>query len=115
MVPALLALVVMVPMLTFFADLVGLFAGGLYVRLDLGISLAAYFDQIVEILVAGDLMHGLEKSVIFAALIAVIGVVNGASVTGGAEGVGRMTTRAVVQSIMAIIVTDMVFAFVVTR
>lgn len=60
-------------------------------------------------------MHGLSKSAIFAVLIAVIGVVNGAAVTGGAEGVGKVTTRAVVQSISAIVVTDMIFAFVVTR
>ena len=52
---------------------------------------------------------------IFAALIAIIGVANGALVKGGAEGVGKVTTRAVVQSIIAIVVTDMLFAFVVTR
>ena len=60
-------------------------------------------------------MHGLGKSALFAILIAVIGVVNGASVSGGAEGVGKVTTRAVVQSIAAIVVTDMIFAFAVTR
>ncbi|HSV29202.1 MAG TPA: ABC transporter permease [Candidatus Omnitrophota bacterium] len=48
-------------------------------------------------------------------LVTVVGVVNGASVTGGAEGVGRMTTRSVVHAISAIIITDMVFAFMVTR
>jgi phospholipid/cholesterol/gamma-HCH transport system permease protein len=48
-------------------------------------------------------------------LIAVVSVVNGASVSGGAEGVGKVTTRAVVQSISAIVVTDMIFAFLVTR
>jgi phospholipid/cholesterol/gamma-HCH transport system permease protein len=48
-------------------------------------------------------------------LITLIGVVNGASVTSGAEGVGRVTTRAVVQSISAIVITDMLFAFLATR
>ena len=114
-VPALVAMLVMVPALTLLSDFVGLYAAGLYVNVDLGISLAAYFDQTLDILSVDDLMHGLGKSVIFAVLIAVIGVVNGASVTGGAEGVGQVTTRAVVQSISAIVVTDMVFAFVVTR
>ncbi|MBM3581857.1 MAG: ABC transporter permease [Alphaproteobacteria bacterium] len=114
-VPALLGTVVMVPCLTFFSDVVGLFAAGLYVNAELGISLAGYFDEVKEILSTDDLMHGLAKSALFAVLIAVIGVVNGAAVTGGAEGVGRVTTRAVVQSISAIVVTDMVFAFVVTR
>ena len=114
-VPALIALMVMVPALTFFSGLVGLFAAGLYVGADLGISMAAYVDQTIEILSTDDVMHGMGKSLIFAALIAVIGVANGASVTGGAEGVGRATTRAVVQAITAIVLTDMIFAFVVTR
>ena len=114
-VPALLALVVMVPTLTLYSDFLGLFAAGVYVGIDLGISMAAYVDQTIDILRLDDLMHGLGKSVIFGVLIAVIGVVNGANVTGGAEGVGRVTTRAVVQAISAIVVTDMLFAFVVTR
>lgn len=114
-VPSLFAMLVMVPALTLLSMFLGLFAAGLYVNLDLGISLAAYMDETIEILTVGDLVHGLGKSVIFAVLIAVIGVVNGASVQGGAEGVGKATTRAVVQSISAIIVTDMIFAFMVTR
>ncbi len=114
-VPALLGTLVMVPALTFLSDMVGLFAAGLYVAADLGLSLAAYTDQTIEILSVDDLMHGLGKSAIFAVLIAVIGVVNGVRVTGGAEGVGRATTRAVVQSISAIVVTDMLFVFLVTR
>ena len=93
-VPALLALVVMVPALTLLSDFVGLFAAGVYVGFDLGISMAAYIDQTVDILEVDDLMHGLGKSVLFGVLIAVIGVVNGASVTGGAEGVGRVTVLA---------------------
>lgn len=113
--PALFAMVVMVPILTFFSDLVGLYAAGLYVGFELGISMAGYIDQVREILTNDHLMHGLGKSLIFAVLIAVIAVVNGASVSGGAEGVGKVTTRAVVQSISAIVVTDMIFAFVVTR
>ena len=44
-----------------------------------------------------------------------IGVVNGAGVQGGADGVGKATTRSVVQAISAIVMTDMVFAFVATR
>jgi len=95
--------------------LVGLLAAGLYVSVDLGISLSAFVDQTVEILKVADVLHGLEKSAIFAVLITLVGVANGASVKGGAEGVGKVTTRAVVQSISAIIVTDMLFAFVVTR
>lgn len=113
--PALLALLVMVPALTFLANVTGLFAAGLYVRGALDISLPAYGQQLFEFLTMAHISHGMGKSFIFAVLIGLIGVVNGASVTGGAEGVGRVTTRAVVQAISAIIVTDMFFAFVVTR
>ena len=60
-------------------------------------------------------MHGLAKSLLFAVLVTIVGVVNGASVTGGAEGVGRMTTRAVVHSISAIVIADMILAFLLTR
>jgi phospholipid/cholesterol/gamma-HCH transport system permease protein len=113
--PSLLAMLVMLPALTFWSDLIALAGAGVYVSFELGISMAAYMDQLVEVVSATDIMHGLGKSVIFAALIALVGVVNGAAVSGGAEGVGRATTRAVVQAITAIVITDMLFVFVTTR
>ena len=112
--PALIAMAIMVPSLTFLADAVALYAAGLYVTVELGISQAAYWSQVTNAIALGDVGHGLGKSAIFAVLIALIGAVNGASVSGGAEGVGRMTTRAVVQSISAIVVTDMLFVLIVT-
>jgi phospholipid/cholesterol/gamma-HCH transport system permease protein len=113
--PSLLAMLVMLPALTFWSDLIALAGAGVYVSFELGISMAAYADQLIEVVSADDIVHGLSKSVIFAALIALVGVVNGAAVSGGAEGVGRATTRAVVQAITAIVITDMLFVFVMTR
>ena len=113
--PSLVAMMIMVPALTFWADVIGLLGAGIFVSIDLGISLQAYADQVIEVLKVEDVTHGLTKSVIFAALITLVGVVNGAGVVGGAEGLGRATTRAVVQSIAAIIITDMIFVFIVTR
>lgn len=113
--PPLLAMMVMVPALTFWAILVALLGGGLFVGFDLDMSLLVYFERILEDSTLDDLIHGLTKSLIFAILIAVIGVVNGAAVTGGAEGVGRATTRSVVHSISAIVITDMILVFVLTR
>ena len=113
--PSLLAMIIMMPLLTFWSILVGLAGAGVYVSLDLGLTMYAYADRVLEVLSLGDLMHGLIKSVIFAALITLVGVVNGAGVTGGAEGLGRATTRAVVQAISAIVITDMLFVFMVTR
>lgn len=113
-VPALLAMIVMLPLLTFMCNVVGIFAAAVYVDLTLGISISAFFDQTIATVGVGDLLHGLGKSVLFAVLIAVIGVVNGASVTGGAEGLGKVTTRSVVQAISAIVLTDMIFAYLAT-
>jgi len=114
-VPALVAMVVMLPMMTFWGDLMGMAGGGLYTRLDLGMSFQAYADASLQVLSVGHVMHGIGKSAIFGALIAIIAVVNGFMVSGGAEEVGQATTRTVVLSIAAIIVTDMLFIFLLTR
>lgn len=114
-VPSLLAMLVMLPCLVIWADLVSLWAAGLYISADLGMTMAAYVDQTVSLLGVDDVLHGLQKSLIFAVLITVVGIVDGASVEGGAEGVGRVTTNAVVHGITAIVLTDMLFAFATTR
>ena len=114
-VPALLAMVVMVPILTMWSNIVALGGAGLYCAGNLDMTLGVYFDQVMESIRVNDLYHGLGKSLIFGVLITLVGVVNGASVSGGAEGVGRMTTRSVVHAISAIVITDMIFVFMVTR
>jgi len=114
-VPPMIALLIMVPALTILSNFTSLLAAGLYVRADLGISLVSYMYDVIDILGIEDVNQSLGKSAIFAVLIAVIGVVNGIGVKGGAEGVGKATTRSVVQAILAIIVTDMFFAYISTR
>ncbi len=109
--PNLLAMLVMVPALALLANLVALTAAGVYVTNELGISAGTYTDQIIRFVSVDDLGHGLFKSVIFGALITLVGVVNGARVSGGAEGVGRVTTSAVVQSITAIVIADGLFVY----
>ncbi|MEG3619464.1 ABC transporter permease [Magnetovibrio sp. PR-2] len=113
-VPSLISSLVMVPVLTFMSMALGLYAAALYVNAALGMSLAAFFDQTIDVLSLDDLLHGLGKAAIFGILIALIGVLNGFMVKGGAEGVGKATTRSVVQCISAIVVTDMLFALVAT-
>jgi len=113
-VPPLVAALVMVPALTLWSALVSQLAAGVYVEADLGIGLGVYVRQTFEVLGTEDLLHGLSKSVIFAVVIVLIAVVNGSSVKGGAEGVGRRTTRTVVHCISAILVTDMVFVWITT-
>lgn len=114
-VPSLLAMLLVLPSLVVWADLVSLLAAGAYVSSELGMTLQAFWVQILDLLGADDVMHGVWKSLFFAVLVAIIGIVDGAAVTGGAEGVGRVTTNSVVHGITAIVLVDMLFVFATTR
>ncbi|MGH8042700.1 MAG: MlaE family ABC transporter permease [Rudaea sp.] len=113
--PALLAMLVMLPALTIFADAVAICGTALYASPALNITPAAYVTQTLALLTPGDVWQGIAKAAVFAVLITLIGVSTGFSVSGGAEGVGRATTRAVVLSICLIIVVDMIFSFFLNR
>ena len=114
-VPSLIAMLVMLPALVVWADIVSLVVAGFYISAELGMTMSAYVSEVIALLGANDILHGLAKSAIFAVLITIVGIADGASVKGGAEGVGRVTTAAVVHGITAIVLTDMVFAFATTR
>lgn len=113
--PALVAMLVMLPALTIFADAVAILGAALYSAPQLDVSVGGYLLETMRLLAPGDVGQGLAKSVLFAFIITVVGVSTGFGVSGGAEGVGRATTRAVVVSICWIIVVDMVFSFFLNR
>ncbi len=107
--PRLIALVTMLPLLTVFADLIGIFGGYVVSTQKLGLSHTLYMRMSFDPLVLKDITTGLWKTFVFGGLIAVIACYEGMNVEGGAEGVGGATTRAVVLSFIAIIVADAVF------
>ncbi|KAA3630481.1 MAG: ABC transporter permease [Proteobacteria bacterium] len=113
--PLLLAMLIMVPTLTILADFMGLLGGGVFTAAELGNSLSVYGSQTLEVLTTEDIYQGLVKSMVFAVIITLVGVANGFQVRGGAEGVGRATTRAVVLSISGIVVSDMIFTYFLNR
>jgi phospholipid/cholesterol/gamma-HCH transport system permease protein len=113
--PILVAMLVMMPVLTLFADAAALIGGGLYTGIMLKLSLSTFIDRVFDTLVVYDLMQGLIKSLVFGVLIALIACANGFSVSGGSEGLGRATTRSVVLSIAAIVVADMIFTYFLNR
>lgn len=113
--PSMLAMMIMLPTLTFFSDLTALFGGAVYSSLELGMSLQAYADRTLEVLKVDDISQGLWKSLVFAAIITLVSFVNGFAVTAGAEGVGKATTRSVVLSITYIVIADMIFTFFLTH
>jgi len=106
-----IAAVLMIPLLTVFANLVGLI-GGSVVLLSLGFSLTTFFHQVQSAVTYGSLLGGLLKSVVFGILVAGIGCLRGLQTKTGATAVGESTTRAVVSGIVLITITDGIFAVV---
>jgi phospholipid/cholesterol/gamma-HCH transport system permease protein len=107
--PRVLALALVVPMLTIFADLVGIAGGLLVAMLSLDLTANAYLIETQKAVALWDVSSGCIKSVAFGVSIALISCQRGLSTQGGAEGVGRATTSAVVTSLFAIVVADAMF------
>lgn len=105
-VPRILALLIMVPCLTIFADLVGIYGGYLIGHYSVNIPTGLYMNKTIDALAMKDIWTGMLKSVVFALVIGFIGCYEGLCVEGGAEGVGKATTRSVVAAITMIIFTD---------
>ncbi|MFH0839069.1 MAG: ABC transporter permease [Candidatus Omnitrophota bacterium] len=108
-VPRFLAAVIMLPILTIYADFIGMFGGYLVGVYKLGISHSIYLKMTYEPLMFKDLFSGLFKSVVFAMIIAIVGCYEGFRTEGGAEGVGRSTTLSVVFAFILIIAADCLF------
>lgn len=106
-----LAAVLMTPLLTIFADLIGVL-GGSVVLLSLGFSWITFFHQIQYAVSYGSLVGGLIKAFVFGILVAGIGCLRGLQTKTGATAVGESTTRAVVSGIVLITITDGIFAVV---
>jgi phospholipid/cholesterol/gamma-HCH transport system permease protein len=106
-----IATLVMMPLLTIFANLFGII-GGSVVLLSLGYPLITYIDRIMTAANYVDLLGGLLKSLAFGLIVAGIGCLRGLKTTTGASAVGDSTTRAVVSAIILIVITDGVFSVV---
>jgi phospholipid/cholesterol/gamma-HCH transport system permease protein len=108
-VPRVLALAIAVPLLAVLANLIAIFGGMLIGVFNLGLSFNSYFNQTIQAVELIDFMTGIVKALIFGLIIGNVGVFEGLHVRGGAEGVGRATTQAVVTSIFLIIIADAIF------
>ena len=109
-VPRLMAAVVMMPLLSFYAMIMSLLGGGIFVWVALGIPPLTFVQRIQEVVPLTDLWVGLIKAPVFGFIIALAGCFQGMLVEGNSEEVGTRTTNAVVQSIFMVIVLDAVFA-----
>ncbi len=104
--PRMLAVIVMVPAITLLGDFVGVLGGLLVATEVLDLSMNGFVEHAEQALGTRDVWRGLLKATVFGLIIGSIGCYQGFRVQGGAEGVGRVTTGAVVRSIIAIIVAD---------
>jgi len=109
-VPRTLSVVLMMPLLGFYASLVAIMGGGLLAWASLGIPPVTFIQRIREVVPLTDLWVGLVKAPVFGLIIAVSGCFQGMQVEGDAEQVGSRTTTAVVQAIFLVIVVDAFFA-----
>jgi phospholipid/cholesterol/gamma-HCH transport system permease protein len=107
--PKFLAMLVMLPCLTIWANAMGILGGGVFGVAQAGFTWSRYIQASVHALFLRDISTGLIKSVMFGATITAVGCHEGFATNGGAEQVGRSTTTAVVMSIFLVIAVDLVF------
>ncbi|MGM0441043.1 MAG: MlaE family ABC transporter permease [Elusimicrobiota bacterium] len=105
-VPLFIAIMVMLPVITLMADLTGIWGGYIVATKTFNISGSVYMNDILSHLQIIHFVHGLIKSVFFGFIIVTVSCYMGFNTSGGAEGVGKSTTQAVVYSMLFILVSD---------
>lgn len=108
--PKVIALLIAMPLLTVFSDVLGVFGGMLMARSQLEVSFGEFMDRFVKAVSVTSYLIGICKAPVFAIIIAMVGCFQGFRTHGGADSVGRQTTRSVVQSIFLVIVADALFS-----
>ena len=114
-VPRMMAAIVMMPLLCFYAMIMAILGGGILCWISLDIPPLTFIQRLREVTPITDLWVGLIKAPVFGFIIALVGCFQGMQVEGDAEQVGLKTTAAVVQAIFLVIVLDAVFAVFFTE
>jgi len=109
-IPRIVALVIALPLLTFFSDIVAIVGGSIMTYFLIGLSFEQFFEQLNQALGPWTFWIGLMKAPVFAVCIALIGCFEGFEIKNSAEELGRHTTLAVVEAIFLIIVFDAFFS-----
>jgi phospholipid/cholesterol/gamma-HCH transport system permease protein len=110
--PRVCALLITLPLLTFFADVAALVGGGVMAVNSLDITLVQFVRRLHDAASLNQFLVGMVKAPVFAFIIALVGCYEGLSVGGSAESIGQMTTKAVVESIFLVIVADAAFSII---
>jgi len=110
--PKVIALVIALPLLTVFADVLGVLGGMMMAQMQLGVSPVEFIERFEKAVSLSSYLVGLAKAPVFAGIIALVGCFQGLRTRGGADSVGLHTTRSVVQAIFLVIVADAAFSVV---
>jgi phospholipid/cholesterol/gamma-HCH transport system permease protein len=108
--PKLLALLLALPLLTVFADVLGVLGGMLMASAKLDVTPTEFIERFSKAVSVTSYLIGIGKAPVFAAIIVLVGCFQGFRAKGGADSVGRQTTRSVVQSIFLVISADALFS-----
>jgi phospholipid/cholesterol/gamma-HCH transport system permease protein len=108
--PKIIAMVVVLPLLTVFADVMGVAGGMVMARSQLDVGFDDFLDRMAKAVSTTSYLVGIAKAPVFAVIISVVGCFRGFRTRGGADSVGQQTTRSVVQSIFLVIVADALFS-----
>jgi len=108
--PRIIGLVIALPLLTLYADIMGLIGGAIMCYFDLGVTFPAFLRELQQSLHVQTLIVGLVKAPVFAFVIALVGCYEGFQVERNAASVGLLTTRSVVESVLLVIVLDAAFS-----
>lgn len=113
--PRVIALMIALPLLIFFADIVGILGGMTAASMQLGISSTQFFDRLYEVLEVKHYILGMIKGPVFAFIIAAVGCFRGLQVSSNTESIGLHTTASVVNSIFLVIAFDALFSVIYTE
>jgi phospholipid/cholesterol/gamma-HCH transport system permease protein len=113
--PRVFALMVALPLLIFFSDVIGILGGMVASKMQLGISMTMFADRVYEVLEVKHYLLGMMKGPVFAFLIAAVGCFRGFQVSYNTESVGLHTTASVVNSIFLVIAFDALFSVIFTE
>jgi len=113
--PRMVACVIMLPVLTIFADCLAIFGGMVVAKIAVGVSTSTFTEGLRMFFYVDDVISGLVKAATFGLIIGLMGCFNGFRTFGGAQGVGRATMQAVVSSCICILITNYFLASVLFR
>jgi phospholipid/cholesterol/gamma-HCH transport system permease protein len=108
--PKVIGLLIALPLLTVFADFLGIIGGMIMAQQKLGISFPEFLGRLAKAVSLTAFFIGIGKAPVFAGIIALVGCYQGFRTKGGADSVGRQTTRSVVQAVFLVIVADALFS-----